>query len=73
MGKFIEGYKIGCEIQNGTYNGEFDKEIKELIKTSKYNDCIEWYNGFYKGMLDSDLESLKQAFGILKKESENEK
>lgn len=74
MGYFTEGYRHGKKIQSGeTKPEEHEKILKEVLKTGTYNDCVEWYNGFYKGMLDSDIQRLEQAFTALKKEAEKGK
>ena len=72
MGYFTEGYNIATQLQQNKIQPEdYNNQVKEMLKISKYNDCIEWYNGFYKGMLDYDLFMLEQSFTALKKEAEN--
>lgn len=74
MGYFTEGYNHGKKIQNSECSPEeHEKILKEILKTGTYNDCIEWYNGFYKSMLDIDLKRLEQGFTALKKEAEKGK
>ena len=70
MGYFTEGYKYGEKIQTGECTPEeYEKKLKDILKNGIYNDCIEWYNGFYKAMLDIDIKRLEQAFTALKKEA----
>ena len=71
MGFFTKGYNQGLDLQQGKCNAEeYNKNFKELIANAKYEECVEWENGFYKAMLDYDLASLKNAFGQMKKEAE---
>lgn len=71
MGFFTEGYNKGLDLQQGKLTPEeYNKNFKEMLKTAKYNECVEWENGFYKAMLDYDLAALKNAFGQMKKETE---
>ena len=70
MGYFIEGYEQGKRIQNDECPiEEHNKILKDLLKTAKYSECVEWYNGFYKAMLDVDLKRLESAFLELKEKS----
>ena len=74
MGKFTEGYNFCLDIQAGKCDtNKYEEELKNLIKTSTYNECKEWYHGFHAAMLQLDLTSLKEAFTSLKKEAEEEK
>lgn len=74
MGYFTEGYKQGTDIQlNKITPNEHENKLKEVIKKGTYNDLIEWYNGFYKAMLDIDLTRLEQSFTALKEEAEKGK
>lgn len=71
MGFFIQGYEQGISLQQGKCTAEeYNKNFKELLKTAKYQDCVEWENGFYKAMLDYDLAALKNAFGQMKEQAE---
>ena len=71
MGFFTKGYEQGVALQQGECSAEeYNKNFKNLIATAKYEECVEWENGFYKAMLDYDLASLKNAFGQMKKEAE---
>lgn len=71
MGFFTEGYNKGLDLQQGKLTPEeYNKNFKEMLKTAKYDECVEWENGFYKAMLDYDLAALKNAFGQMKKEVE---
>lgn len=71
MGFFTEGYNKGLDLQQGKLTPEeYNKNFKEMLKTAKYDECVEWENGFYKAMLDYDLAALKNAFGQMKKETE---
>lgn len=71
MGFFIEGYEQGINLQQGKCSAEeYNKNFKNLISTAKYEECIEWENGFYKAMLDYDLAALKNVFEQMKKEAE---
>ncbi len=70
MGFFTEGYNKGLDLQQGKLTPEeYNKNFKEMLKTAKYDECVEWENGFYKAMLDYDLAALKNAFGQMKKEA----
>ena len=70
MGYFTEGYEQGIKIQNGELSSEnFNEGLKNLLKNNTYGECVEWYNGFYKGMLDYELKALETAFMKLKEES----
>ena len=74
MGFFTKGYEQGVSLQEGKCSPEeYDNNLKELLKTAKYQECIEWINGFYKGMLDYDLSSLKNAFEQMKEQAEQTK
>ena len=74
MGFFTKGYEQGVSLQEGKCSPEeYDNNLKELLKTAKYPECIEWINGFYKGMLDYDLSSLKNAFEQMKEQAEQTK
>ena len=74
MGFFTQGYNQGLNLQQGKCSiEEYNKNFKELLKTAKYQECIEWINGFYKAMLDYDLAALQNAFGQIKKEAETDK
>ena len=71
MGFFTEGYEQGINLQQGKCSAEeYNKNFKNLISTAKYEECIEWENGFYKAMLDYDLAALKNVFEQMKKEAE---
>ena len=73
MGYFIDGYTQGVRIQNNECPAEeYEENVKKIISSAKYGECIEWYNGFYKGMLDIELKRLEQAFMKLKKDGEKE-
>ena len=70
MGFFTEGYEQGINLQQGKCSAEeYNKNFKNLISTAKYEECIEWENGFYKAMLDYDLAALKNVFEQMKKEA----
>lgn len=74
MDYFIKGYKQGESIYHNKCNSEeHEKILKEVLQNGTYNECVAWYNGFYKALLDLELESLKQGFTALKKEAEKEK
>lgn len=74
MGYFTEGYRHGRKLQSGECAlEEHEKVLKEVLKSGVYNDCVEWYNGFYKAMLDSDIQRLEQAFVTLKEKAEKGK
>ena len=74
MGYFIEGYEQGKRIQNDECSIEENNEIlKNILKTAKYSECVEWYNGFYKAMLDVELKRLESAYLGLKEKAENGK
>lgn len=74
MGYFTDGYTQGEKIQKSESSMEEHSEIlKNLLKNAKYNECVEWYNGFYKAMLDYDLARLKMAFVEMKNEAEKGK
>lgn len=71
MGFFTKGYNQGLDLQQGKCSPEeYNKNFKNLIATAKYEECIEWENGFYKAMLDYDLASLKNAFEQMKNQAE---
>ena len=71
MGFFTQGYEQGIALQQGKVSAEeYNKKFKEILKTAKYPECVEWENGFYKAMLDYDLAALKEAFEQMKKEVE---
>lgn len=73
MGFFTEGYEQGVSLQQGKCEvEEYEKNLKNLLKTAKYKECVEWYNGFYKGMLDYELAKLQEGFSSLKKEAESD-
>ena len=70
MGFFSKGYEEGIKIQNAEITpDEFNENLKNMLKTNTYKECVEWYNGFYKGMLDYDLKALETAFMKLKEET----
>lgn len=73
MGHFTEGYNIGIKLStdNNYTMDDYNKEYKNLLKKSSYNECVEWFNGFYKGMLDADLVTLKNAFSSIKEQIGN--
>lgn len=74
MGYFTEGYKQGEKIYQGKCTSEeHEKILKDVLKNGTYYDCIAWYNGFHKAMLDIDLKNLEIAFTALKKEAEKGK
>ena len=71
MGFFTKGYEQGINLQQGKCSAEeYNKNFKNLISTAKYEECVEWENGFYKAMLDYDLAALKNVFEQMKKEAE---
>lgn len=71
MGFFTQGYEQGIAIQQGKCSAEeYNKAFKQLLSTAKYEECVEWENGFYKAMLDYDLASLKNAFEQMKEQAE---
>lgn len=71
MEYFTEGYKHGEKIYKGEISSkEHESFLKKVLKEGTYNDCIAWYNGFYKAMLDLDLHNLEVAFTALKTEAE---
>ena len=71
MGYFTEGYEQGLALQQGKCSAEeYNKNFKEILKTAKYKECVEWENGFYKAMLDYDLAALKEAFKQIKEQAE---
>lgn len=73
MGYFIKGYEQGIRVQNDECSAEeYGENVKKLISSATYGECVEWYNGFYKGMLDVELKHLEQAFTKLKKDGERE-
>lgn len=74
MGYFTEGYKQGEAIQyNKCTPEEHECILKDVLGSGTYNDIVEWYNGFYKAMLDVDLIRVEQGFTALKKEAEKGK
>ena len=71
MGFFTKGYEQGIALQQGKISAEeYNKNFKELLKTAKYKECVEWENGFYKAMLDYDLAALKEAFKQMKEQAD---
>jgi len=71
MGRFTDGYNYCLGMQTGKHDAsEYEEELKNLIKTSTYNECKEWYHGFHAAMLQLDLTNLKEAFSALKNEAE---
>ena len=71
MGFFTEGYEQGIALQQGKLSAEsYNEKFKDILKTAKYQECVEWENGFYKAMLDYDLAALKEVFEQMKKEIE---
>lgn len=71
MGFFTDGYEQGLAFQQGKCSAEeYNKNFKELLKTAKYKECVEWENGFYKAMLDYDLAALKEAFKQMKEQAD---
>ena len=71
MGFFTDGYEQGLTLQQGKCSAEeYNKNFKELLKTAKYKECVEWENGFYKAMLDYDLAALKEAFKQMKEQAD---
>ena len=74
MGFFTEGYEQGINLQQGKCSAEeYNKNFKNLVATAKYQECVEWINGFYKAMLDYDLTALKKVFEEMKKDAEKMK
>lgn len=74
MGFFTDGYKKGEELQLKQISPEeYNNTFKSILKTSTYNECVEWINGFYKAMIDYDIASLKSAFLSFKEEAEGNK
>ena len=74
--KYIKGKydKQGEKIYQGKCTSEeHEKILKDVLKNGTYYDCIAWYNGFHKAMLDIDLKNLEIAFTALKKEAEKGK
>ena len=74
MGYFIEGYEQGKRISNNECSAEEHENIlKDVLSKAKYSECVEWYNGFYKAMLDIDLKRLESAYlGLKEKAVQNE-
>ena len=73
MDYFIKGYKQGESIYcNKCSSEEHEKILKDVLHNGTYYDCVAWYNGFYKALLDLELENLKQGFTALKKEAEKD-
>lgn len=71
MGFFTKGYEQGIALQQGKISTEeYNKNFKELISTAKYQECVEWENGFYKAMLDYDLAALENVFKQMKQQAE---
>ena len=71
MGYFTDGYKQGEAIQfNNCTAEEHEKILKGVLENGSYKEIVEWYNGFYKAMLDVDLKRLEQGFTALKKEAQ---
>lgn len=74
MGYFTDGYKQGEAIQFGkSKSNEHEQILKDVLKKGTYNEIVEWYNGFYKAMLDIDLKRVEQSFVTLKKEAKKGK
>lgn len=74
MGKFSDGYGVGLQIQTGKMSDEeYKNTLKDLLKSSTYNDCKEWYYGFHQAMLQVDLVNLENAFLNLKEAAEKER
>ena len=71
MGFFTDGYNQGEAIQfNKCSAEEHEKTLKDVLGRGTYNEIVEWYNGFYKAMLDIDLKKVETAFSNLKKQGE---
>ncbi len=71
MGFFTDGYEQGIALQQGKCSAEeYNKKLKEILKTAEYQECVEWENGFYKAMFDYDLATLKNVFSQMKEEAE---
>lgn len=71
MGCFLDGYKMGQGLLSDEVKaGDITKTVEGLLKNNPYGECVEWYNGFYKGMLDHELFTLQKAFGIVKQAAE---
>ena len=71
MGFFTDGYNQGEAIQfNKCSADEHEKILKDILGRGTYNEIVEWYNGFYKAMLDIDLKKVETAFSNLKKQGE---
>lgn len=65
MGKFTEGYKDGAATVNKEHEDDEEwvkNKVKELFSKSSYSECVEWYNGFYKALLDAELANVREAF-----------
>lgn len=74
MSKFSEGYEVGLKIQTNKMSvEEYEEKLKNLLKTSTYNDCKEWYFGFHAALLKVDLTNLENAFLGLKEEAQKRK
>jgi len=74
MGYFTDGYTLGTELQQNKSTAEdFRKNLMETLKNGTFDECKEWYNGLYKGMLDYDLFMLEQGFSALKEEAQKGK
>lgn len=71
MGCFLDGYKMGQDLLSDEVKAkDITKTVEGLLKNNPYGECVEWYNGFYKGMLDYELLTLQKAFGIVKQVAE---
>ena len=71
---FTKGYEQGEKVYQGkSTNEEHSAELKKVLQEGTYNNCIAWYNGFHKALLDIDLKNLEAAFTALKQEAEKGK
>lgn len=68
MGYFLKGYEVGTS--DGLTEEKIKEKFKEVVINGTYGDCVEWYNGLYKGELDYALYWLKEAFEQLKDKKE---
>lgn len=63
MCKFTEGYQLGVKSITGEKTqDDVYKTITSVWESGGYEDSVAWFNGFYKGMLDMQLEALKKVY-----------
>ena len=66
MGMFTLGYQDGVKsVTQELTQEKVLKTVNELTQDNRFDELEEWFNGFYKGILEAQVEAVR----VLKKET----